>query len=93
MRRNQGHSGRCVLPEVNKPEDREEKKRQAEKSIERPNGTRPKLTPPDEDARYEIVRWYDKDKGVPGWKRGASTPRLLQAGRRVEGNQGQGHPR
>ena len=23
---------------------------------------------------YEIVRWYVKDKGVPGWKRGASRP-------------------
>jgi DNA invertase Pin-like site-specific DNA recombinase len=32
------------------------------------------LKPPDENARYEIVKWYEKDAGVPGWKRGASRP-------------------
>ena len=32
------------------------------------------MKPPDDGATYEIVRWYDKDKGVPGWKRGAERP-------------------
>src|SRR5262245_50343188 len=33
-----------------------------------------RLRPPEKDAEYKIVRVYDKDKGVPGWKRGAKRP-------------------
>lgn len=32
------------------------------------------LEPLDRDAKYDIVRWYEKDKGVPGHKRGAKRP-------------------
>ncbi len=45
-----------------------------EKSIADQTDRIGKLVPPDETARYEIVRWYDRDKGIPGWKRGAARP-------------------
>jgi len=32
------------------------------------------LRPAVDGARYEIVRVYDNDLGVPGWKRGAARP-------------------
>jgi DNA invertase Pin-like site-specific DNA recombinase len=33
-----------------------------------------RLRPPREGSKYEIVKTYDLDKGVPGWKRGAKRP-------------------
>ena len=45
-----------------------------EKSIADQSARIRNLKPPEDGARYEIVRWYDRDKGVPGWKRGASRP-------------------
>lgn len=33
-----------------------------------------RLKPPLPNSEYDIVQWYDKDAGVPGWKREASRP-------------------
>src|SRR5262249_45108659 len=33
-----------------------------------------RLRPPVEGAEYKIVKVYDQDKGVPGWKRGVKRP-------------------
>ena len=33
-----------------------------------------RLRPSVAGAEYQIVKVYDKDKGVPGWKRGAARP-------------------
>ncbi len=46
----------------------------AEKSIADQKKRIAKMKPSEDGATYEIVRWYTKDKGVPGWKRGASRP-------------------
>jgi DNA invertase Pin-like site-specific DNA recombinase len=45
-----------------------------EKSIADQKARIKPLNPTDPDAEYQIVKWYDKDKGVPGWKRGARRP-------------------
>ena len=45
-----------------------------EKSIADQRTRITKLKPVEESARYEIVRWYEKDKGIPGWKQGAERP-------------------
>lgn len=50
------------------------KEERTEKSIADQRGRITRLKPIEEGAKYQIVRWYDKDKGVPGWKRGASRP-------------------
>ena len=50
------------------------KTERAEKSIADQRERIAKLKPAEDGARYEIVRWYVKDKGVPGWKRGAARP-------------------
>jgi len=45
-----------------------------EKSMADQNDRIAKLKPPEDGATYKIVRWYTRDKGVPGWKRGAERP-------------------
>jgi DNA invertase Pin-like site-specific DNA recombinase/DNA-binding transcriptional MerR regulator len=50
------------------------KDERTEKSIADQKARIAKLRPPDDGARYEIVRWYDRDKGIAGWKRGAKRP-------------------
>jgi DNA invertase Pin-like site-specific DNA recombinase len=45
-----------------------------EKSIADQKARIRKLKPPADNTRYEVVRWYEKDAGVPGWKRGANRP-------------------
>lgn len=45
-----------------------------EKSIADQQARIAKLQPQESGTRYEIVRWYTADKGVPGWKRGAKRP-------------------
>ena len=46
----------------------------AEKSIADQRARIGKLKPLEEGTTYSVVRWYVRDKGVPGWKRGASRP-------------------
>lgn len=46
----------------------------AEKSIRYQRERIHRLIPPIEGARYKIVKIYDADLGVPGWKRGAKRP-------------------
>ena len=50
------------------------KDERTEKSIADQRQRIGKLRPQEDDARYEIVRWYDRDKGIAGWKRGAKRP-------------------
>ncbi|MHC4400179.1 MAG: recombinase family protein [Planctomycetota bacterium] len=45
-----------------------------EKSIKDQRSRIGKLKPPEDGASYKILKWYDKDRGIPGWKRGAKRP-------------------
>jgi len=45
-----------------------------EKSIKDQRKRIAALQPTEPNTKYEIVRWYEKDEGIPGWKRGAKRP-------------------
>ena len=46
----------------------------AEKSIKDQKARIEKLVPQEDNCRYEMVKSYTKDRGVPGWKRGSKRP-------------------